>query len=192
MSQAQIILLNGVSSSGKSSIARALQTMLPVPSLHACIDDYLAGYDLERWTSSEELRQAWPRIIRGFHAAAAAVAREGVVVIVDDVLEPDPPWGEHLLRSFAGLDVLLVGVHCPLDELERRERDRGDRPAGRARLQFAQVHADVVYDIEVNTAELSPEACAARIVGYCRTEGRRPAMDRLRDAYLRDHGWQAP
>jgi chloramphenicol 3-O-phosphotransferase len=35
-------------------------------------------------------------------------------------------------RAAGALDVFFVGVHCPLRELKRRERQRGDRRPGEA------------------------------------------------------------
>jgi chloramphenicol 3-O phosphotransferase len=176
-----IIFLNGASSSGKSSIAKALQAVLEEPCIHLCIDDYLAAFQKGLWDKQEIVQRAWPNIITGFHAAAAAIARAGSWVIMDDVLEEDPPWIEHCLELFEGLEVIFVGVHCPLEELEHREKERGNRKAGMARLQFEQVHAQAIYDIEVDTSVLSPEECVVRIVDYL-DAGRRPtALEQLRE-----------
>lgn len=44
------------------------------------------------------------------------------------------PWRLHDCTTvFAGIDVVFVGIHCFLDELQRREQQRGDRPVGTAR-----------------------------------------------------------
>jgi len=42
-----------------------------------------------------------------------------------------------LIETFRDVDLLLVGIHCPLDELERRKRGRGKRHIGLARQQSA-------------------------------------------------------
>jgi chloramphenicol 3-O phosphotransferase len=185
MSKGRILFLNGASSSGKSSIAKALQALLEEPCIHLCIDDYLGAFQKELWSRQEIVQQSWPNIIRGFHAAAAAIARAGNLVIVDDVLENEPPWVENLLTLFEGLDVLFVGVHCPLAELERREQERGDRKRGMARLQFEQVHSPAIYDVEVNTFRLSPQACATKIVDYMNTRQHPSAFERLRERFLK-------
>jgi chloramphenicol 3-O phosphotransferase len=156
MSRGQIILLNGASSSGKTSIAKALQAMIDEPCIHLCIDDHLGAYQSDLWERQEIVKPEWPNIIRGFHAAGAAIARAGNMVIIDDVLEESPPWVEHLLELFQGLPVIIVGVHCPLEELEQRERQRKDRKTGLARLQTDQVHAQAEYDVQVDTSMLSP------------------------------------
>jgi chloramphenicol 3-O phosphotransferase len=179
-----IVFLNGASSSGKSSIAKALQTMIDAPCFHLCIDDYLGALQTDLWDRPDIVQREWQHIIRGFHAAAAAIARAGNLVIVDDVLENEPPWIEHLLALFEGLDVLFVGVHCPLAELERREQARGDRKRGMARLQFDQVHSQAIYDVEVDTSELSPKACATRIFDCMNALESPTAFERLRERFM--------
>ena len=170
--KANIIFLNGTSSSGKSSIAKALQEIIEIPCIHWCIDDYLNEYQKGLWKKKEIVQLEWPKIIRGFHAAGAAIVRTGNLVIMDDVLESEPPWLENLLELFNGLYVLFVGVHCPLAELERREKERKERKDGIARLQFDQVHATILYDVEVDTSVSSPLECATII------------FDQLREKYL--------
>ncbi|MGM1045883.1 MAG: phosphotransferase-like protein [Bacillota bacterium] len=56
-----------------------------------------------------------------------------------------------------------IGVHCPIDELERRERERKDRPIGLARAQIEIVHKHSRYDLEVNTKKNSIIECASMI-----------------------------
>ena len=187
MSKGQIIFLNGASSAGKGSIAKALQEIIERPSVHLCIDDYLGTFQKRLWDDKEVVHREWPNIIAGFHAAAAAIARAGNLVIVDDVLEEEPPWIEHMLAFFDGLDVTFVGVHCPLEELERREKERGDRRQGMARQQFEQVHALAIYDVEVDTLACSPEECASIIIECMDTKQHPSAFEQLRDRFLQMH-----
>jgi len=174
------IFLNGTSSSGKSSIAKALQEIIEIPCIHWCIDDYLSAYPKGLWTKKEIVQPEWPKIIQGFHAAGAAIARVGNLVIIDDVLESEPPWVESLLELFNGLSVFFVGVHCPLEELERREKERKERKDGMARLQFDQVHTLAIYDVEVDTSVLNPQECAEIIIDHIRGEHQSLAFDQLR------------
>ena len=106
MSKGQVIFLNGASSSGKGSIAEALQEIMEKPCVHMGIDDYLGTYQKRLWDNEEVVRREWPNIIAGFHAAAAAIARAGNLVIVDDVLEEEPPWIENVLAFFEACDEL--------------------------------------------------------------------------------------
>jgi len=181
-----IIFLNGTSSSGKSSIAKDLQKTIKKPCIHLCIDDYLSAYQKNLWERKDIVQPEWEKIIRGFHAAGAAIARSGNLVIMDDVLESEPPWLESLLELSSGLSVLFVGVHCPLAELERREKERKERKAGMARLQFDQVHARALYDVEVDTSVLSPRECAVIIHDYISKNPQTLAFDRLREQHISD------
>jgi chloramphenicol 3-O phosphotransferase len=63
--------------------------------------------------------------------------------------------------------ILLVGVRCPLEVVEERERTRQNRRNGLARSQFNVIHESKPYDLEVDTSVLSPEACAKVIAAKC-------------------------
>lgn len=150
----RIILLNGASSSGKSTIARALQAQLGDPFWHISIDHLRdAGVlPLDRIRSGEfawsEMREAF---FLGFERSLAAYTSAGNDLIVEYIVETGE-WMDRLLRVLEGIDLFFVGVHCPLDELERRERMRGDRTIGDARRDYFTVHAHCRYDCEVDSS----------------------------------------
>lgn len=160
----RIVLLNGTTSSGKSSIARELLALLDPPWFHLAVDAFGAMRSVpatERLTAAE-----WPAVARrtraGFHRAVAGMAAAGNDVVADHVLTE--PWRlDDLLDVFTPYEVLFVGVRCSLAELERRERARGDRQVGAARAQYELVHAHGRYDLEVDSGALDPAACARRI-----------------------------
>jgi chloramphenicol 3-O phosphotransferase len=166
-----IIILNGTSSSGKTSLVRALQDLLDEPFLDAGLDRFLwmlpARY-LRPPLWDEVLGRAVSagpeghRLVSGMHQAIAALSRAGCNVVADHVLV-EPRWLEECSLLFADLPAYLVGVRCPLAVLEERERQRKDRTLGQARAQFCRVHAHGLYDVEVDTSLLSPEACALRV-----------------------------
>ena len=175
---AKIVLLNGVGSAGKSSIARALQTITATPFLHAQMDafidmlpealqDHADGFSfetvLEEGTPSVVIRSGpvGARAMRGMRHAIAAMAWQGNNLIVDDVIFNDE-IAEYrgLLSAF---DLHVVGVMAPLEVLEAREAARADRLPGLARWQYHRVHKGVDYDLEVDTSQLTPLECARRI-----------------------------
>lgn len=175
---ARIVLLNGVGSAGKSSIAKALQAVAADPFLHVPMDAFLdmlpdayhdhpEGFLYETPPESGTpltVIRAGPvaaRALRGMRRAIAAMAAEGNDLIVDDVLL-GPAWSEYstLLEPYR---VFLVGVRAPLDVLEARERLRGDRAIGLARWQFDLVHDGMTYDLELDTSQASAMDCARRI-----------------------------
>ena len=186
MTNGNIIILNGTSSSGKTSVLRALQEILEEPYLEAGIDKFiwmLPHRYLDRPLWDEVLGLADHAggeghvLVSGMHAAIASLAREGNNVIADHVLV-EPAWARECAVLFADLPAYLVGVRCPLDVLEQRERSRGNRTLGQARLQYNLVHKYVNYDLEVDTSILSPEACAGEIKKRLRT--RPEAFKKLR------------
>ena len=65
--------------------------------------------------------------------------------------------------------VLFVGVKCPLHILERREKARKNRVSGLARYQFNRVHKSAVYDVEVDTSEITAAQAARKIVTFMNT-----------------------
>ncbi len=178
----QIVILNGTSSSGKTTLARALQAILDEPYLEAGLDRFLWALPARYLNTSlwhEVFRYDWPpdgdpagpvirpgplgdRLVAGMHRAIAALTRAGNNVVADHVLL-DAGWLTDCARALKDCRVLFVGVVCPLDVLEERERSRGDRTLGQARAQFGLVHAHGAYDLEVDTSRLDPVACAERI-----------------------------
>ncbi|HEY3556490.1 MAG TPA: AAA family ATPase [Kribbella sp.] len=157
----QVVLLNGTSSSGKSTIAKELLEVLDGTWFHLAIDHFHRIRARRDWTEAEFL-PVFQRTVLGFHRAVAGMASAGNNVVVDHIL--GERWRlEDCLKVFDGLPVLFVGVRCALPELERRERERGNRGIGRAAFQFPLVHQHGVYDVEVDSDRHTPAACAARI-----------------------------
>ncbi len=174
----RIIILNGVGSAGKGSIAKALQTLTETPFLHVSMDtfcemlpaayfDHPDGFIFE--TIEEDGHPSvviktgaiGERLLRGMRHAIAAMAAEGNDMIVDEVLlGPEKTEYRQLLAPY---EVHWVGVFAPLDVLEQRERQRGDRLIGLARWQFDRVHKDMRYDLEIDTSKATPLECADAI-----------------------------
>jgi chloramphenicol 3-O phosphotransferase len=101
------------------------------------------------------------RVFRGMRHAIAAMAAQGNHMIVDDVLLGSEK--AEYLELLSRFELFLVGVFAPLDVLEARERERGDRLIGLARWQYDRVHTDMKYDLEVDTSSATPMECAELI-----------------------------
>ena len=164
-----IILLNGTSSAGKTSIAKALQRVMDAPYLHVPVDsfgDMAPGPEKLGEPGSRAWQDVFNRVLSGFHHSVAALAAAGSNLVVDHVIvqggEPQN-WLTECLDVLAPFTVYFIGVHCPLEELRRREQARGDRGIGLAERQFSQVHRHGVYDLELDTSLLSAELCALKI-----------------------------
>ncbi|NKE58199.1 AAA family ATPase [Lentzea sp. PSKA42] len=183
-----IIFLNGTSSSGKSSIASELLRVLDTPYFHLSVDAIGALRAVERTLELDgpELADVLRRTRAGFHRAVAGMAQAGNDVVVDHVLSE--PWRlQDCLDVWEGLDVVFVGVHCPPDELERREKARGDRVPGQAAAQLPFVHQHGLYDFECDTSTSSPRECALAIRGFLVQATGKRAFDELRGR-TRRHG----
>lgn len=155
-----ILILNGASSSGKTSILKELQTTLSEPYLDAGIDKFIwmlpARYlDRPLWDDVLGLAvsagETGHRLFSGMHHAIAALSAAGNNVIADHVLV-EPAWATECASLFHNAPAYLIGIKCPLEVLEQRERDRKDRTLGQARAQYDRVHRYTVYDFEVDTS----------------------------------------
>jgi chloramphenicol 3-O phosphotransferase len=155
----KIILLNGASSSGKSTLAAALQQILDEPFWHYSIDHLLVAKVLPS-KRIEEGHFSWrdlrPPFFAGFHATLPVLAEEGNNLVVEHTIET-AEWMDRLTRLLHAHDIYFVGLHCPLEELERRERARGDRRIGEARGDFETTHGFCSYDLEVGLAPAFPD-----------------------------------
>jgi chloramphenicol 3-O phosphotransferase len=176
----RIIFLNGTSSSGKSSIAAELVLILDQPCFHMPADAFHAMRS-RRETAPAQLDFVLERTWMGYHRAVAGMAAAGNTVVMDHILSQE--WRlPDCLALFAPEDVVLVGLRCPLPELERRERARGDRPSGLAAKQFKQVHAHGIYDIECDTSTTDPLDCARQIKNFIDHPKSPTAFEHLRNS----------
>ena len=177
--RSRVILINGVSSAGKGSLARALQAIAETPFLHVQMDAFLEMLPAPMYGSPEgyvfetTLEDGKPvtaihtgpvmaRLMRGMRRSVAALAAEGADVIVDDVMI----WGDDFAdyrAVMAPFEFRAVGLTAPLQVVEERERRRGDRALGLARWQYARVHQGIDYDLVIDNSTATPEACALRI-----------------------------
>jgi len=158
-----VIVLNGASSSGKTSIAKAIQRLSMTPVLHASLDTFT---DMFQWSAigDSEVRNECHRVgVANFHAVLPILVSSRFPVIVDHVFEQHV-WFEACRAALQGRRTYYVGVHCPVEVLANRERGRGDRTIGLAQWQFDRVHDLKPYDIEVDTSRLSPDGCASAIL----------------------------
>lgn len=204
----KIILLNGSSSAGKTTLAMALQEELDQPYQHIALDQFrdglpglFRGYNSPSGTPGYRGLNVVPmdhdsgvrvthvrfgdigkRMLRGMHRAIAAFACEGNHVIVDDLMLH--PWIlEDYVDVLQGFYVLFVGVRCPMDVVNEREKKRRGRFPGTAMSHFHEVHAHDLYDLEIDTSNVSPRAGARVIKRYLESGQTPKAFERLRTEF---------
>ena len=151
----KIIVINGPSSSGKTTLALALQKELDLPFIRFSFDLFLdhRAFPSEGIKSGKfSWEQMRPSVFRGIQQCLPALATAGNNIIFDHIIETKE-WLYQLISLISGLDVFFVGLHCSLPELERREIQRGDRRPGEARLDFQTVPSITSYDLELNSEQ---------------------------------------
>lgn len=187
-----IVILNGASSSGKTTLLQLLQERLEEPHLNAGIDKFIWMLP-ERWLErplwddvlglATAAGGAGQRLFSGMHHAIAELSRVGNNVLADHVLV-EPGWVAECAALFTGLPAYLIGVRCPLEVLVERERSRRNRTLGQAAAQYPLVHAHGVYDFEVDTSLSSPEECAEQVAGFLASGVPSRAFEILRERYV--------
>lgn len=171
----RVIVLNGGSSAGKSSLVRELQIVLAEPWIAFGVDSLISVMPPRMLTGPDGLDIAADGSISvgpGYRAIAdawregiGAIARAGAHVILDmvflDGAADQAVWREKL----HGVPVYWVGVRCAAAVAAAREAARGDRVRGMALSQADRVHRGVVYDDEVDTTTATSRECAQAIAG---------------------------
>ena len=190
----RIVILNGPSRSGKTSIAQAIQEMSGEPWINLGMDAHIAmtspayrpGVGLRPWRAEGHvsepgrvplavLEDVVPILYAALYESVAAHARLGINVVTD-IYHHDfytRPRGilADCARRLRGLPVLFVGVLCPIDVVwQRREATWGqvyDEVDERTRnaVELAQEAARAHrYDLELDTSLLTPGECADAIL----------------------------
>lgn len=196
-----VILLNGASSSGKTTLARALQAKWDGPLLHLGIDttigmlpaayvgmgprscegvEFYYGADdrgpVVRVRSGPVARKLGASIAR----MVALLAADGHDLVLDYVIFETKDL-VPFLEELGAFRVYFVGVRCDLGTLEARELSRGDRMLNLARPQHEAVHAAPRhYDLEVDTTAGNPYDLATSIIEHTRQNLRPDSFVKLR------------
>ncbi len=182
-----IVILNGPSAAGKTTLQKELQKTLNELYLTVGIDGFfdavlphdfpngqsIVGREFVRGVSTSidaeghqiitlNIGQAGRRVVTGMHNAFAAYAAAGNNLIIDYILY-EKEWLPELMNALKDYKVYFIGVTIPLELLEERERARGTSPVGHARSHYDTVHAHGEYDLEVDTSKMSSQEAARTI-----------------------------
>ena len=157
-----IILLNGPSSSGKSTLAKALRKKLKEEKNRTyeiiSIDDHM------RISEDETIYEDDVWEINGEMCDAARQALEKTDgVIVDHVITSERIYDQFMELTDTA-PVVRVRVTCPIDVLLKREQRRGNRAAGSAQASYDYLYPKDGYDITVDTSLRTAEGCAGEVI----------------------------
>lgn len=183
-----VIILNGPSAAGKSSLQKSIQRLAPVPYLSLGIDNLfndpfpdehgklqaktVANFEkdlrfvtIENNTVFLHVGPTGRKIVDGMNQAIAAYAKAGNNIVVDYIMY-DQAWMKELLYNLRGCPVYLIGVNLPLEIIEQREQARSTSPIGHARSHYDIVHAGNVYDLMLDDAIATPDQGAEKILKF--------------------------
>lgn len=189
----QIVILNGTPRAGKTSIAHAIQSMMPGLWLNLGLEMfksatpqcYQPGIGLRPGGERPDLEPWVEALYLAMYDSIAAHSRRGINVVADMTHHDHYSAPRHVLFKCAQLvqelPVLIVGVRCPLDVIMQRRtvtwgqgyNDDGAVPEPVLRWQ-QDAHVPGIYDLEIDTSVTAPEAAASLI--QCRLVEERPAV----------------
>jgi chloramphenicol 3-O phosphotransferase len=175
----RVVILNGVSSSGKSSIARALQRLAPIDFAYLAIDDFMSMLPPGRETNPEWFRversedrdgplvaitngPRGAKLLGLMRQLVRSLADSEIDVLVDDVCTANEIIDYRAL--LAGHQCLFIKVHVDTATVAAREINRGDRMIGLAREQAGRIHKGISYDLVVHNSNGQAENCATEIL----------------------------
>ncbi|MDO3410599.1 AAA family ATPase [Saccharibacillus sp. CPCC 101409] len=180
MKQGIIVLFNGTSSSGKTSISTKLMSQKKILFHHLSIDDFFNNYNnfVNNKLPNELPREIDPQVVSQivddsilnmYYSTIKLFSEMGLNVIVDTVMDNDKRFNQ-CLDVLSEQPTLFVGVLCSKEELMRREQIRGNRNIGLASSQYDNVYRFNEYDLEINTEELNPTECAEEILNFIESD----------------------
>jgi chloramphenicol 3-O phosphotransferase len=165
----QVLVLNGGSSSGKTTLARSLQEVLDGYWLRLGVDTLIdaaprklfgvGGLDLAE-DGSVGVGADFVEVERQWNSGVAAMEAAGAHILVEDNFVSGPVAQQRWHEALLGLTVGWVGVRCAHEIVTAREAGRGDRSVGMAAIQTELVHRGINYDLVVDTSVTDPDDLA--------------------------------
>ena len=164
MNIGHIICLNGVTSSGKTSIAKEIQNISQQNYYHVSIDMFEQMADLKYRIKAyyTELNDS----VTVMYEAVSSFAKLGKNVILDTVMLNIPEFPniyERFVEACEGIKIYNIHVVCPLDECKRRNISRGDRIITLSEWHSERM-AEIPYFMTVDTMNKSSAECARELL----------------------------
>ena len=165
MEKGRIIFLNGVTSSGKTSIVEALQARRDV-FFYVVANDLFQEMVGEEYLKEDYWKYLGEVIILMYHTAKL-FSDMGKNVLIDGILvERDgvAPHYDRMREILKDNPLDIVEVFCPPEICRKRSVERGDRYETQPDEQARLMAKDIRYSLRVDTSRLSPEECAGEIL----------------------------
>ena len=166
MENGRIIFLNGVTSSGKTSIVESLQNQEDI-FFYVVANDLFQEMVGENYLRKDYWKYLSEVIIMMYHTAKL-YSDMGKNVLIDGILverEEIKPHYSQLLEILKNNPLDIVEIYCPLDICRQRNIIRGDRYETQSQEQYDLMAENIKYSTKVDTSIYSPEECAKKIIG---------------------------
>lgn len=181
----KVIILNGPSSSGKTTLAYALQAELDEIYYRISADDFMNMIDRKKMHNDFFVRLG--EALTAMHYTIKLFSERGLNVIVDHVLLDTPQekfTTPEIITLLSENPVLFVRVDCDLPELKQREIERGDRQIGQAEYQLRHMHNHNVYDLQINTFKQDTNDCVQQIANLLNQPDKWNAFHQLYELFI--------
>lgn len=165
MKKGHIIFLNGVTSSGKTSIVEAIQNRDDV-FFYVVANDLFQEMVGEKYLQENYWKYLSDVIILMYHTAKL-YSDMGKNVLIDGILverKEIAPHYQQLLTILKDNPLDVVEVYCPLELCRERNISRGDRYETQSEEQAALMAKNISYSLRVDTGRYSPAECAEIII----------------------------
>ena len=165
MNKGRIIFLNGVTSSGKTSIVEAIQTRDDV-FFYVVANDLFQEMVGEKFLRENYWKYLSEVIIMMYHTAKL-YSDMGKNVLIDGILverEEIKPHYRQLREILKENPLDIVEVYCPLDICRERNILRGDRYEDQSLEQAELMSKEIAYSLRVDTGLHSADECADQIL----------------------------
>ena len=164
MKKGIIVILNGVSSSGKSTLAKIIQDRSAFPFYRLDIDDFILmapeqfnDYDNKDFSVQYKFASKFFHVVKLYSDL-------GFDLIVPYMFFKNSESLLEFKELLCGYPLLIVNICCPVGELQRRENVRGNRKIGSAAEQLKLLETEFADSIAVNNYEKTNENCADIII----------------------------
>ena len=165
MEKGKIIFLNGVTSSGKTTIVESLQERRDV-FFYVVANDLFQEMVGEQYLQENYWKYLSEVIIMMYHTAKL-YSDMGKNVLIDGILverEEIKPHYRQLMDIMKDSPLEIVEVYCPFEICKQRNIERGDRYESQSEEQAELMSKDIKYRMRVDTSVNSAEECAEQIV----------------------------
>lgn len=159
MKKGNLYYLNGLTSTGKSSLLREMQA-------RKSRIFYTLGFDLfeetlPEWCAADS--RLYAQAIRAMYAAAKCLSDQGQEVFIDGLIMNIDGLEHHyeaLKEIFAGYPLHIVSLTCAPEILRRRNLARGDRRENQSEEQYRITEHNLDSWLTLDTGSLSIAQCA--------------------------------